>query len=351
MNSSPTTRRSGFTLVELLVVIAIIGVLVALLLPAIQAAREAARRSSCNNNLRNLGLAVLNFHDSHRKLPVSNRVAGVTNAPRYAWATLMLPYFEEQNVYDQYDFKVNWDKPTAVNKAFPNFKWVGTRLPVFECPSVPEDGRLDGDLQYWSQGFTDWKSSQCAAPTDYVPITQVEARVYTQVLNMTPPQDVTGMLLRNTDATLRHVSDGTSNTILLAESAARPYVYRAGGVKIGDLPTNRVNGGGWCRPASEFGLDGSSYDGATFPGPCAINCTNGEDYLKNGTDDKGIVPLTFGPPYGTNGTSETYAFHPGGANVLFGDASVHFIEESIEMIVYTQMVTRKGQEVLNYVFE
>ncbi len=358
MLNRPTKRSRGFTLVELLVVIAIIGVLVALLLPAIQAAREAARRTSCNNNLKNLGIAALNFHDSHKKLPTSNRAAGVTNAPRYAWATLMLPYFEEQNVFDQYDFKSNWSKPTAVNKPVPNFQLVGTRLRVFECPSVPDDDRLDGDLQYWSQSLPSWMASRCAAPTDYAPITQVERAL----VNWTDPSglpvvdqdpdptiklDRTGMLLRNTIATLKQVTDGTSNTILLAETAGRPYVYRKGG-RVGDLQTNRVNGGGWCRPASEFGLYGSSTDGGSFPGPCAINCTNGEDYLKNGASDMSIVPLTLGTiTYGTNGTSETFAFHPGGANVLFGDGSVHFLSEDISMRVYARLVTRKGGEIVS----
>ena len=120
-----SSRSRGFTLVELLVVIAIIGTLVALLLPAVQAAREAARRVSCNNNMKNLGIAALNFHDSHRKLPTSNRAAGVTNAPRYAWATLMLPYFEEQNVFDLYDFKSNWSKTAPANgKVIPNSNWL-----------------------------------------------------------------------------------------------------------------------------------------------------------------------------------------------------------------------------------
>ena len=272
---------------------------------------------------------------------------------------IMLPYFEEQNVFDQYDFKSNWDKPVAVApKSIPNFKLVGTRLSVFECPSVPEDDRLDGDLQYWSQGFIDWKSSQCAAPTDYAPITQVETRLvqftnpsgeYVVDQDPSPTQklDRTGMLLRNTVATLRHVTDGTSNTILLAETAGRPYVYRKGG-KVGDLTSNRVNGGGWCRPASEFGLYGSSEDGTTFPGTCAINCTNGEDYLKGGTNDMSIVPLTMnGTAYGTNGTSETFAFHPGGANVLFGDGSVHFLEENVELRLYARLVTRKGGEIIS----
>jgi prepilin-type N-terminal cleavage/methylation domain-containing protein/prepilin-type processing-associated H-X9-DG protein len=354
MFNRTTQRRAAFTLVELLVVIAIIGVLVALLLPAIQSAREAARRTSCTNNLKNLGVAALNFHDSQRKLPTSNRAAGVTNAPRYAWATLMLPYFEEQNVYDRYDFSQNWDKSTAVApRTVPNAQLVGTRLPVFECPSVPEDGRKDGDLQYWTQMYSDWKSSQVAAPTDYAPITQVAQKLVDYRDSSGQPVvdqnigDLSGMLLRNTVCTLKHVTDGTSHTILLAETAGRPYVYRKG-ARVGDLPTNRVNGGGWCRPASEFSLYGSSDDGTTFPGTCAINCTNGDDYLRGGTNDMSIVPLTLNSiAYGTDGTSETYAFHPAGANILFGDGSVQFLSEQISIRVYAKLVTRKGAEVIN----
>lgn len=338
-------RRRGFTLVELLVVIAIIGVLVALLLPAIQAAREAARRTSCTNNLKNLGIAVLNFNDSHRKLPTSNRAAGATNAPRYAWCTLMLPYFEEQNTYDQYDFKSNWSKPTAENgMARPNFEVVGQRLAVFECPSVPDTDRKDGDPQWWSQMLPDWVSSQCAAPTDYAPINRVEQRLVDLGIVDDVP-DRTGMLLRNTDAMLRHVTDGTSHTILLAESAGRPYVYRQG-AKIGDLPEHRVNGGGWCRPASEFGLDGSTADGKC-PGPIAINNINGEDVYdvtSGQPNSMGSFPYPF---YGSNGTSETYAFHPAGANILFGDGSVHLLGEDIEIRVYARLVTRKGGEVIS----
>jgi prepilin-type N-terminal cleavage/methylation domain-containing protein/prepilin-type processing-associated H-X9-DG protein len=338
-------RHRAFTLVELLVVIAIIGVLVGLLLPAIQAARESARRVSCTNNLKNLGIAILNFHDSHKKLPTSNRAAGATNAPRYAWSTLMLPYFEEQNTYDLYDFQSNWSKPTAANdKVLPNFKVVGQRLPVFECASTPDpDDRLDGDSQWWTQGLPNWMGSRCAAPTDYAPISQVEQRlVDTGLVDDVPDQ--TGMLLRNTVASLRHVTDGTSKTIMLAESAGRPRVFRRG-AQIGDLPDHRVNGGGWSRPASEFGLDGSTTAGKC-PGPIAINNINGEDLYDvtgGSPNSQGSFPYTF---YGSNGTSETYAFHPGGANILFGDGSVHLLNEDIEIRVYARMVTRKGNEVV-----
>jgi prepilin-type processing-associated H-X9-DG protein len=170
--------------------------------------------------------------------------------------------------------------------------------------------------------------------------------------------DLTGMMLRNANCTLRQVMDGTSHTILLAESAGRPYVYRKSG-RVGELATNRVNGGGWCRPASDYGLDGSSTDGSTSPGPCAINCTNGADYVRGG-DDKAAVPITIASvgvtpavsiAYGTFSTSETFAFHPGGANIVFGDGSVHFVAEEVDLNTFSQLVTRKGGEVASLVLD
>src|SRR3989440_10523438 len=104
-------RRCAFTLVELLVVIAIIGVLVSLLLPAVQTAREAARRTQCSNNLRQLALAAQNFHDPYRKLPSSIRPAGLTALPRISGHIQLLPFIEQKNAYDAYDQTKNWDDP------------------------------------------------------------------------------------------------------------------------------------------------------------------------------------------------------------------------------------------------
>ena len=227
----------------------------------------------------------------------------------------MLPYFEEQNTYDQYDFTVNWDSPTPSQKAIPNAQLVAKQLPVFQCPSTPGEQRLDGDSQWFSQPYADWPSSQCAAPTDYSPI----CSVLQNLVNVTPPivnkpADLTGLMVRNTVCTLKNVTDGTSHTIMLAESAGRPYVYQRGGTKIGDLPNHRVNGGGWSRAASDFDLYGTTTDGATPYGICAVNCTNGVDvFTLTGGNPGNKSTFPYPAPFGSNGTGQTYAFHPGGA--------------------------------------
>src|SRR6476620_1376361 len=126
------TRNRGFTLVAVLVVIAIIGVLVALLLPAIQAAREAARQSQCQNNMRQIGLAFLNFHESRKQFPLAftnPNIGGQNN-----WAPFVFPYLEEQNLIAGYDLKVDWWRP-------PNGAIAATQLSIVQCPSTPDPNR------------------------------------------------------------------------------------------------------------------------------------------------------------------------------------------------------------------
>lgn len=333
-------RKAGFTLVELLVVIAIIGILIALLLPAVQAAREAARRTQCTNNLKQLGIAVQAFHDANRYLPVSNRPLGLTSAPRVGWAINVLPYLEQQALWAQYDQSQTWSSTVLGNvQIAPNQILCGTVLPVFWCPSaLPPVRRLDSEPQNapaWL-GFS--------ATTDYSLTISVDQRLVTLGLvdnYPTPAPGSTwfgapGMLAQNSKARIDDVTDGLSSTILLAESAGRPYVYR-GGKRYGELPANHVNGGGWVRPASDFSVDGSSYDGMLLPGPCPLNCTNGEDTLN--------LPEPY-PYYVTQGTGEAYSFHSGGANFVFGDGAVHFINEEITMRDFARLVTRDQHEIV-----
>jgi prepilin-type N-terminal cleavage/methylation domain-containing protein len=337
--------RKGFTLVELLVVIAIIGILIALLLPAVQAAREAARRSQCTNNLKQLGLAALNYESARKELPSSDRPPGLTTAPRIAGLTKLLPYFEENALFQKYDVTLNWNINTGTGGA--NLIVTSQIIPMLLCPSSAADAsRLDGlpEASPWTPNLV--------ANTDYSPTIGVDARLgptthtpatgYTGLLNLVDKETITystatvplpnsGILRKNEKAKLKDVTDGLSKTIMYAESAGRPFLYRKGKLVGSDLTTNRVNAGGWCRPASDFGIDGSSYDGATLPGPCAINCTNGEQAA-------GVsFPL---PYYGSEGTGEVYSFHPGGAHSVYGDGSVHFVSETMAIREFARLVAR-----------
>ena len=318
--SCPLRQRIGFTLIELLVVIAIIGVLVALLLPAVQSAREAARRTQCANNVKQLGLAAHNFHDTHGKLPSSIRPAGLTPLPRIAGLTLSLHFIEQGTVYQAYDQTRNWHDPV-------NLPLTSRQIGTYLCPSTPEPKRLDGlpEANPWTGNLV--------AVTDYSPTIGVDQRLVTAGL---VDAAGSGILPKNGEPRLADVLDGLSNTFLYGESAGRPYLYRAG-KKVGNLPDQRVNAGGWARPASDFTIDGSSYDGATLPGPCAINCTNGED----------VGGTSFPHPYyGSEGTAEAYAFHPGGAQFVMGDGSVRFVSKAMNIRDFARLVTRAGAEVV-----
>ncbi len=322
MSRTLMTRRAGFTLVELLVVIAIIGILIALLLPALQVAREAARRAQCTNNMKQMALAAHSFENAKKHFPSSVRPAGLTTLPRIAGITLLLPYIEQNNTFRAYDQTKNWNDP--LNKGA-----VQSIIPTFLCPSsVAQPERLDGlpEASPWS--------ATIASTTDYSPTIGVDPRLKSANL---VDQDGKGFLPKNESPRFKDVRDGASNTILYAESAGRPFIYRKGGVLVNqDVVASRVNAGGWCRPASDFSVDGSSYDGLTFPGPCAINCANGEDVVPGG------FPHSY---YGSEGTAETFSFHNGGATIAFGDGSARFVADAIGIREFARLVTRHGNEV------
>jgi prepilin-type N-terminal cleavage/methylation domain-containing protein len=324
-------RHSAFTLVELLVVIAIIGVLVALLLPAVQAAREAARRGQCLNNLKQLGLAVQNYHDAKKVLPVSARPVGLTNAQRIAGMTHLLPYFEQANLRNRFKLDKNWSHAD-------NRETVNTTIQTLLCPSSPEDAdRLDGVPE-----TNPWDAVVCKQ-TDYSPTVWVDYRLADAGL-VDPTNykedgsfaDAPGLLeYQNLKCSFKQATDGLSNTIMYTESAGRPVLYRKGQLVNTDLVAARVNGGGWPRPASDVLVFGLTADGTRQVGQCAMNCANGTDIVESGYPH---------PTISTYGTSQPYSFHAGVVNHVFGDGSVKSLREDMDIREYARLVTRQGEE-------
>ncbi len=310
-------RRPGFTLIELLVVIAIIAILIGLLLPAVQKVRESAARMTCSNNLKQLGLGFHNYHDPNSGLPSNVRPSSASTV-RVRWATVLLPYLEQDNLFRNYDINTNWHLQTAIT---------GVRLKVFECPSAPNGVILDGAPD------SGW--APIVANGDYAGFYGVDPQLASLglVANSSAGVD-NGAISKTQKLNFGNFTDGLSNTIQLTESAGRPNVYRNGKLAVTASGVNRVNGGGWCRPASEISLlRGSDPAGLTAPGASAINVTNG--ILISGYPD---------PIYGTDGSSQIYGFHTGGVNALFADGSVRFLKASTNIGVLAATVSRNGGE-------
>lgn len=336
--------RAGFTLVELLVVIAIIGVLVALLMPAVQAAREASRRSQCQNNLKQIGLGIHNFHDVKKFLPSSIRPPAAPTV-RTGSFTFLLPFVERQDLWDLYDVTKQWSElPHNVKNV------TGNRVAVYECPSSPKPlkdhdpqvgispwagivavGDYGGSLGIDNRLSDPGGAAEIGLPNYYG--TGIPLRVAgTGTILSTADKPTNGFLPKNASIAFGDVTDGLSNTIAVFESAGRPLVYRRSSALGADAVAHRVNAGGWCRPASDILFAGSNQTGSQIPG-VYFNRTNGEDVGGQ------TYPYPF---YGTEGTSQPFALHRGGANVVLGDGAVKFISDSVDFGVICSLVTRNA---------
>ena len=340
-------RRRGFTLIELLVVIAIIGILVGMLLPAVQSVREAARRTQCMNNARQLGLAVMNYESANKFLPPSrwgsNRtisnspVTGVTanthtaKTKDHSWLALLLPYIEQVNLGDLYDAGPNaywWLGAPSTNPSTSNWAVTKTQVAAFQCPSSPGSNRVDPYLVI------------DAAAGDYSSINEVKQDFYTGALGLAatavPSQRARdGVLAKDVRNPLRDVIDGTSNTVMLGEAAGAPDVYLRrklmtqaeytayvsdGGDKISNSISGRFvlrDGTGWADPDRGYSINGSRPSGA--PGGTRLM-----NYIN---------------------ASEPYSFHTGGCVFTRADGSTEFINENIAAAVWAARVTRAGGEV------
>jgi prepilin-type N-terminal cleavage/methylation domain-containing protein/prepilin-type processing-associated H-X9-DG protein len=332
-------RRYAFTLIELLVVVAIIAVLIGLVAPAVQKARDAAKRVECANNLRQIGLGLHNYHDNFKTFPQNHRPPSASaNTVRERWFTHILPYIEEAVLWRGYDETTNWDSAT-------NLPVTSVPIKIAQCPAAPNPTRLDSNPAGATPG---WGASNppVAAVTDYAGVYGVHP-AFSAATGITPTNPY-GVITNNLGADpekvkINDITDGTSKTILVVESAGRPVLYQ-GGVSQGlDLTVHGVNGGAWSRPASEIWLIGFADKGGTIPGgPYTVNAANG-------IDTHGTYPLTAGSSgvaLGTDGSGQIYGFHDNGANVVFADGSVHLLSPSIAPGIIAALVTRANNDVV-----
>jgi prepilin-type N-terminal cleavage/methylation domain-containing protein/prepilin-type processing-associated H-X9-DG protein len=338
--------RLGFTLIELLVVISIIAVLIALLLPAVQSAREAARRAQCINNLKQIGLGLHNYHSTHNSFPLANTTAFGYGyyADWGAWSAhaLLLGYMEGQPIYNSCNFNwvVWWDGGWPVNLTVTN-----TILNVFICPSDGQSPDPPNSRQ-WAGDTNNYFASMGTTTDWYI------------------RPDSTGIFAQNSVYGVQDVTDGTSNTIAFSEAMIATdtlWIPWRGGLA--------APGGG-----QNYLLDGRT-NLTTLMADLAL-CTQywqTRQYAA-GANDKGfrwamggrgltmfntIVPPnskqyqwggcrldhTGGFAFGqySNATSA----HPGGANIMMGDGSVRFIKDSINLQTWWALGTRNGGEVLS----
>ncbi len=372
-------RRRAFTLVELLVVIAIIGVLVALLLPAIQAAREAARRASCISNLKQFGIALHNYHDSRKTLPPGGCTDFTVSGGAFVHASphaMLMPYFEEGNLHNLYDQKKSW--------VYQYSEVASTVVPVFTCPSNGGDNPIADEILHSivvlivpTPPTVYFTKDQLLGTTNYAfckGVTDAWCKVPLQS-NNPPYASERGLFDFNWAVPLRKVLDGTSRTIAMGEGAHGPSWQVAKAYNKGDDRSLPVTAGkAFNRPTYMAWINAEP---SFLIGPTAglylygvLGCTL-EPLNKNpvtsayvGNAPMGLsqcqkgIPgakgtrtptscLSAGSGCGPHFTPNFRSDHPGGGNFLFADGSVHFINEDINMLLYQQLSTMAGGEVVD----
>lgn len=301
MTSVRRSGASGFTLVELLVVIAIIGILVGLLLPAVQAAREAARRMQCSNNVRQIGLALHNYESAHKKFPPGWIANDLDGEPGWGWATALLPFLEQNNVYQQLDLNVEII-------ATQNMPMIETVIPTYICPSDPTPALFQ--IAESSGGHTHIRSPKSFYFDDDEPhnvdegdkLFPIAKSNYVGVFGTgevdESPYNGDGTFWGNSRVRMQDFVDGTSNTFVIGERSSR------------------LGGSLWHGVIPEANASFARIVGST-------------DHAPNS-------------PVGHY--DDFSSFHATGANFIMGDCSVRLIPDTIDETVYRALATRQGGE-------
>jgi prepilin-type N-terminal cleavage/methylation domain-containing protein len=321
-SSRARARRSGFTLVELLVVIAIIGILVALLLPAIQAAREAARRTQCTNNLKQVAMALHNYHDTHKVFPPGI----VDNNPAYnsaidvqnnlnglAWSALILPFIEQAPLYDEMrgqtqEFMRHWERDLANTTAVIAAARVG--IPTYNCPSDTMAALNTKRSNFGKNNYLGNSGNNAAI-------------------------DRHGIFWVNSRVGMRDIDDGTANTVLVIERTGTTDNRRRNCGEISVAPglvNCNWNAGLWI---------GARFIGSQVAWHPGLNSTDVDSYGgQNLTYLINSSNRDWGPSWG-NGSD-----HPGGLQMALCDGAVRFVNESVDMLTYRHLRRRNDGEVI-----
>ncbi len=366
-------RSAGFTLVELLVVMAIIAVLIGLLLPAIQKAREAAARTGCTNNCKQMALACLNYESANRYFPIGDfrntsapggagtsypvgYPAGFPYNATVNWNSLILPYIEAQSVSALYNYNADWCSDQ-------NVAAIGFQVKVFQCPSTPFFSRMDSSgmegpiagsaistfTLTGAVGGTTPPSDPAGFCTDYFSINSVNDNVVVTWPQYFSPGLVayatanqgnstldfygpaTGVMTRGANGVSKvsDITDGTSNTMLFTESAGRPNQYGLNNQFIGALNPGE---GRWADPNGGMKIKGSNANtiGALVTNPPGLH------------DKKNLAMDTCS--MNCNNVNEPYSFHGSGCNFAFADGSVHFLANGTPVWLLGQLATKAGSE-------
>lgn len=333
---SHTRRRpTAFTLVELLVVIAIIGILVALLLPAIQAAREAARRTQCQNNMKQICLATLNFENAKKSLPPAKwfeTVPTPNGRPtqiKHSTFQYVLSYMEETAIAGQWDMTKTWDY-SDTTKSIDNKRLSETLIPSLRCPTAIEDRstvEATGDSRA-NTGATDYRICDTIATgaTNALqslvnekavrPRANSQGAYYSILYNWSSETEG-----KSKPAYLRQTTDGLSQSFMWFETGGAPVFYRSGAPVSGNRPNSTTTGetqGGdsWAQYFNWYSIHDRC-------GTAMFNCNNNE---------------------------EIYSFHTGGAFHGMGDGAVRFVQDSIDPDVYVSLFTRDANDILGQDF-
>ena len=313
---------AGFTLVELLVVIAIIGVLVALLLPAVQAAREAARRNQCQNHLKQWSLAMQNHHDTHLKLPYFTR----TVPNRQNWPPFVMPFLEQGNLVSAYDLNVRWYDP-------PNMAVTQVHLPIFNCPS-------DRRKPVWTDqsGYVSVRANYLVCYGNHTFGNSTGHGIGRGVFGITSASNPAGNVFEPYQAKYGDVTDGLSNTILMSE------------VIVARMDNNQGGGGSW--PSGDF--RGHVWHDATSSSPShcpnifmTINGPNSTvpDNALCGTivNNDPLMPCSNGSS--TERQNVARSRHPVGVNTTRADGSVQFVSNSINLTTWRALGSMDAGEI------